>query len=343
MGIEVVHVMFFPLFAVSALCLFLLRKKEIAVLFAILLYSVLIREICRYTSARYFCIFIFFGCFIISLSIKELNKQYLRLLLYGLLSTVIIAQPVIAFSSFENKSVLDLQETAKRISDSSRNNFLYIYGKEEKRIADGNTFGDIDETDLLLPECSIEDISLFYIANSYFNSYLYCFLPVSKKRLHSESLKDFPVYGQFSTNRNNSKYICIYQHNPYTPSPEIDLHALMSNPVLKAYVPEYDAYIYQDGLQMVWVIGKSFDRSVEIVFHLYTDRPDLLPAKRVQYKFDSRGFRVGDKNQCESIGKYLVFKKNIPTSYPVRNIKCGFFCKEHYFQTRHFTVNLPQE
>ena len=342
MVIEVFHVMFFPLFAVSTFCLFFLKKKEKFFLSAILLYSLLLRGICRYTSARYFCIFIFLGCFIISLLIKELNRQSLKFLLHVSLLVVILTQVTIAFSAFENKSVLDLQETAEKISDSSKNNFLYIYNKEEKRISNGKTFRNNDETDFLIPECSVADISLFYIKNSYFNNCLYYFLPVSKEQLHSGLVKDFPVHGQFSINKHNSKFICIYKHNPYTPSPEIDLHALMSNPVLKAYIPEYDAYIYQDGLQMVWVIGRSFDKSVEIVYHLYTDRPDLLPANRVQYKFDSQGFRVGGKYQCESIGKYLVFKKEIPTSYPVKNIKCGFFCKEHYIQTRHFTVNLPQ-
>ena len=76
------------------------------------------------------------------------------------------------------------------------------------------------------------------------------------------------------------------------------------------------------------MIGADIDSDTEIIYHLYTTDRQLLPAKRIQYGFDNRGFRLNNKSQKKQEGKYIFVEKDLPVEYPVTAVRTGFNTKE---------------
>lgn len=106
-----------------------------------------------------------------------------------------------------------------------------------------------------------------------------------------------------------------------------DLVAVAENGILKACAPDYDVYVYQFQNRLYWLIGSVIDRRTEIIFHLHTNEPEKLPARRKKYGFDNRGFRAGAKNEITKrmrCGKYRAFVQDIPEEYNVTAVTVGF-------------------
>ena len=111
----------------------------------------------------------------------------------------------------------------------------------------------------------------------------------------------------------------------YVAGDEEEPEGIPETAILKAYSAEFDTFLFEDGNKLVWLIGwDELDSSTEIIYHLHTNEPEKLPERRVQYKFDNRGFRVGTDKEIESIGHYRVFEDIIPTDYNVTAIVVGF-------------------
>ena len=105
------------------------------------------------------------------------------------------------------------------------------------------------------------------------------------------------------------------------------IKGLPEGAVLKARNTEYDVLVYEDCDRLLWLIGSDIDKNTEIIYHIHTNEPEKLPARRVQYGFDNRGFRVGPEkaeNELESIDHYRVFEKEIPEEYNVTAVVVGF-------------------
>ena len=97
--------------------------------------------------------------------------------------------------------------------------------------------------------------------------------------------------------------------------------------VLKAWNEEYDTFVYEDDGRLLWLIGTEIDKNTEVIYHIYTTQPELLPENRIQYGFDNRGFRVGTErvgNELEPIDYYRVFEREIPQDYSVTAVVVGF-------------------
>lgn len=105
------------------------------------------------------------------------------------------------------------------------------------------------------------------------------------------------------------------------------ISGLPESAVLKAWNEEYDTLVYQDGDRLLWLIGTEIDKNTEVIYHIHTTQPELLPENRVQYGFDNLGFRVGAEradNELEPIDHYRVFEREIPDEYNVTAIVVGF-------------------
>ncbi len=101
--------------------------------------------------------------------------------------------------------------------------------------------------------------------------------------------------------------------------------------VLKAYVPAYDTYVFENMGSILWLIGwDKLDKNTEIIYHLHTNEQNELPEHRIQYGFDNKGFntetgsRIVLGTEEDSIRNYQVFEKEIPTGYNVTVILVGF-------------------
>ena len=93
------------------------------------------------------------------------------------------------------------------------------------------------------------------------------------------------------------------------PRPDIADDELLAETVLRAYSAEYDAYVFQKGDMLIWLIGYEIEPTTEIIYHIRTDEPEKLPENRIQYGFDNRGFRSESENELESMVKYRVYEK----------------------------------
>jgi hypothetical protein len=76
---------------------------------------------------------------------------------------------------------------------------------------------------------------------------------------------------------------------------------------------------------MFWFIGFPIEDKTDITYHLYTNKPNLLPEDRITYGFDSRRFRFRkDRINYKEFDSYIVFEKDIPEDYPIEKIVVGF-------------------
>ena len=109
------------------------------------------------------------------------------------------------------------------------------------------------------------------------------------------------------------------------------MDGLPTGAILKAYSSDYDTFVFlvpgEDGKEdrIIWLIGwDELDSSTEIIYHLYTNTPELLPDDRIQYRYDNRGFRDGTGYVQQRLGRYRVFEDIIPNNYVVTAIVVGF-------------------
>ena len=91
--------------------------------------------------------------------------------------------------------------------------------------------------------------------------------------------------------------------------------------VLKAYSAEWDSYVYESGSDLIWLIGESVPPESEVIYHIQSSEPEQLPANRIQYGFDNRGF--SPKSPDQMLGSYRCFIRPIPTEYPVSSVIVG--------------------
>ena len=107
-----------------------------------------------------------------------------------------------------------------------------------------------------------------------------------------------------------------------------DLEEIVNGGILKAYDSHYEVYVYQYRKRLYWLIGSPLDKSVSVVFLLFTNEPERLPEERIKFGFDNRWFMGGGKNELTKAmrcGKYRVFVRKIPEEYNVTAVRTGLY------------------
>lgn len=142
-----------------------------------------------------------------------------------------------------------------------------------------------------------------------------------------EVIVQFDGYKPMSTatyiNRIAVEYVAGEIGEPHSDSTE--LKNILSNALLKAYNAEHEVYVYQVEDELYWLIGTEIDENTEIIYHLHTNEPDILPKERIRYGFDNLGFRSGTGEELVNIDDhYRVFVADIPTEYLITAITVGF-------------------
>ena len=156
----------------------------------------------------------------------------------------------------------------------------------------------------------------------------------------------FREVGHFHTN-NKTGIFSIYHHTKTIPDllketnetdiPEIK--DIVERGILKAYEPQYDTYVFQVEQELIWLIGCDISPGIEIVYNLSTDSPELLPPKRIQYGFDNKCFVVQSTNDIKRVGRFIIFRKDIPVEYPIKTIKVGFNLEKKDIWVRRFKLS----
>ena len=150
-----------------------------------------------------------------------------------------------------------------------------------------------------------------------------------RARADIDSSREYEVEVLFKHHQNISAKVFIAdgrvqyvsEATPALSVPEMD--DVINNGVLKVYNNDHDAYVYQYGDKIHWLIGKEIPSDTEVIYHIYTNEPEKLPEERQQYGFDNRGFSadVVEGRQC---GDYRIFEADIPTGYNITEIDVGF-------------------
>lgn len=315
--------------------IFFKRNMKIGIaLFSILFLCIVWRGFSFYSSSRYYAIFLLYGLFFSACAadylIQVFRKPAVRKGIFlFLLAALLGCHTAKMFSSFQNNYFLDLQDDAKRTIANDPDDIVYIYNKEFTRLkgqkADDHLrllsySDDYDINEIFLKKCHYTNKAYFVVPESNSNPAT----PPGDKSFKAGRLCRTKVEQHF-TNTKHTKTISMYKFRfDSVPAPEVDLSSAYDNPILKAYIPEYDTFIYQVKNKLVWLIGADIETDTEIIYQQLTDRPDLLPPNRVEYCFDNRGFHASSKSGGKRVGRYLVIEKDIPTEYPITEIRAGF-------------------
>lgn len=114
----------------------------------------------------------------------------------------------------------------------------------------------------------------------------------------------------------------------YVPGNVKLLYTVPEDFLLKAYNSDQVTYVFEDTVnkRIRWYIGWDITPSTEVIYHIQTNESNKLPAKRIPYGFDNRGFRVGGRNtnELESVAGYRVLEMEIPDSFSVTAITVGY-------------------
>ena len=328
----------------SCLGIFFLARKEKTwsiPFFVLLLFSLIWRSFSTGDSSRYYSVLVFYGLFLSAYAINSLSrirKNSLKTILAAANVVAILSVQLIkSFSGFNDTYILDLQEKINSISKHDDHSIVCVFERESDRLLNNTPFSKKHPE--LEPISEDFDISEYYVKNFlYPRDFYYVNSENKDKQLLYASVKQkmWRKIVSCNTSSTHKKNIVIYRH--YVPSPDISLSVISDNLVPKAYVYEYDAFIYQDKDKIVWVVGKELDDKTEIVYQINATSRDFLPESRQKYGFDNRGFLAG-KVPKETIGKYTIYKKDIPTEYPVLRIRSGFNLSSKITWTRPFSVS----
>ena len=319
---------------------FVVKDRKIPKHFVLIIVFILTwRAFSKENSSRYY-LFPAYLCIYLSVyAATRIKKKCIRVCLFLALMTIHVVK---IYSPFNNIYIRDLQDILKKLSREDETCRIAIYKKEFYRASNGLTerpenFMNYLDTD------NVSSVTDYYIDNLLFYRNLYLVTSesvrdsseINEKKKTSRLCK--PI-ASFLSNSSHSKNVVLYKHRQYAPvPPDIDLDD--GNLVLKAYIKEYDTYIYQDGRELMWLVGKEISKKTGIIYRLYTTRYDLLPESRKGHKFDSRGFRIGSAFQKESIGHYLCFRREIPHEYPIDYIICGFSSQDSSVLTKRISLS----
>ena len=332
---KIVKELFYCMTVMSLCGLFFLtiRRWKFSLAFSsILLFCLIWRCFSTDSSSRYYSIFIIYGLFLSSFASKYFfhlfhDKQIQKAFCLLLVVLPLCFQLNKTFSSFDKKYIVDLQRFIRNTLRKEPNSVFCIFGDEYRRLR--NVY--LQGLTVIIPKDNPYTFQDFYGKNSLFLRTAYFIVsdsyasPVYPKKdyLENGDIMYTKIQHHFSSYKHD-KHVSVYKFLPFSPQPEIDIQDYFNGAFFKTYVPEYDAFIYQTGNKLIWLIGADIGKNTEIIYHIRTNRPDLLPESRVKYNSDNRGFYVGGKNELERIGRYRVFEKDIPSEYPVTSIILGF-------------------
>ena len=274
---EITKILYYFVGVLSLVGLILLFKKRwkagIVVLFLIL-FCIVWRCFSTYKSYRYFSILIFFGVFLSIYAIDRIfriSRPFFLKALFFLMPLFLLHIPK-CLTSFPNNYILDLKDDINKILENDDDDLIYVYDRESSRLK--NKEVRFSARQRLLPE-STEDITAFFLEHCLFSKNVYFVLSESKSSALSTGrafhfgknvLYRSKIEHHFSDRKRN-KFISVYQYHSYYPSPDIDSDLLPDNAVLKAHVPEYDAFIYQCQDKLIWLVGSPLGKKDEIIYN----------------------------------------------------------------------------
>lgn len=329
------------LILIIAFCshLFITQKKERLIVLITVFFTLAWRSIANISSSRYCSIFLILFFILLSFFIKNTRNSFKKKHLLVLFLFVVV-NFVFCFSSFRNTFILTLKDSISRSLAKDKKTTFFIDKKDYYRIR--NPQQKSNQIELLSPPSNYCDFDYLYTLYNFWESNAFYLIHEKKDALKQNHNTMECMYnnkacyrkiGQLIANKSKTNVYSIYSHNRFYPSSYEKLARsdnptikdIISNGILKSAYPRFDVYIYQLKCQLYWLIGKDIEANTEIIYHIHTNKVDLLPPKRIEYGFDNRGFRPSHTKPVEQWEGYVIYEKPLPqVPYPITQIRVGF-------------------
>ena len=314
------------------------------------------RLIVTISSSRNFSFYLIFSFVVIALAIKHI--ALIRHNIYILITVLLVVLCFNCFKlkgSFRNTYLSDIKENLCSFLHDEHY-ILFIESKDFRRIFN-SSFSP--EKQLSFKDTSLlyHNLLALYTKYNFQDNDAYFVLAEKKNKylddqiifFFKENNIRFRKIQQYYTNTKKTKFYSVYSLERFKPPVAIDKRKAISHEqhlkgvlqtsnyknssdilnviekgTIKIYNPLLDVYIIQYQKRLYWFIGSSVSNDTEVIYQLYTEYPDLLPSRRIEYGFDNLGFRIGGGTELKKLGNYRIFTKSLPESYPINYISVGF-------------------
>lgn len=330
---------YFILFVFVCALLLFFKKKFFFILLFLLIFMISWRLCFRINSSRYCISFLLILYLGLAILFPIVQKRFMiNVPVLVIIMGLLFYNSIKLFSGFRNLYQLDLADDVRCILSNSENNCIFIQEKEFFRLGVAESSLSSRQISMRTLPMSYESLTPFYDLYDYIRKDSYVVLSGKGKEsephisIPDNSHSTFSEIRHYCSNKKTS-FESIYYHPQTTPdllrltneinNPEIK--DIVEKGLLKAYEPISDTYVFQLDHDLIWLIGTEIVVGTEIVYHLHTNSPELLPSQRIIHGFDNRGILVRNSNDLKFIGNYIVFKKEIPDDYPITTVRVGFY------------------
>lgn len=318
---------YFILGCLSLIILAVVKKKRKKTFLFIVFFPIIWRSAFYILSSRYCAFFLLlipyivliFSKILINIKAGIIASVVLFLIIYNISDT---------FLSFNNLYIQDAKEEIDLLLSNDDNNSVMITKKEFYRLKKKNRKNQFVLDSILSNSNNLVDyLRQQKPSNKSIYVIDYC------KQKNEPSFVFINQFDLFSikqicsliTSAQKSKRLSFYKIDSKLPKDTVKIQNwLKDNASLESYSPLYNTYVFRSSKKIYWFIGFPIDDKTEIVYHLYTNEPNLLPENRIKYGFDHRGFHK-NKNNYKEFDSYIVFEKEIPEDYPIERIIVGFY------------------
>lgn len=334
MGIFAVS--YFFVTALAVLGFLVLIKKDIklaAYLFFLIVFCLFWRELKTVKSNRYYSSTLFITIHVavfFILYLSRFNNRKIDFAIFVISCVLLFGQMVKTYSGFRDRYVLDMKECfftlyTRAKEQNVKSNFL-IHEREFERITcycktDGSVV-------TLQQDLTYSDLAHEILNHGFYSSRNTFFVKEPYRKLHENSVRlednnelSFLKTAQFVTNSGHNKMISVYSFAPYMPVPDIDINEYYPHAELKAYFPEYEAFVYYKDNTLIWLIAGSLDNDIEIIYNVYSKDQH---GESDKLTLANHGFFPNSKFQQPNIGKYRVYIKTLPSDHSFSHIGVGF-------------------
>ena len=304
---------------------FFKKKRNKTILFFV--FSLVIWRTAFHIQTSRYCAF-----FLLSIPyIVLIFSNQLRNTNTGIIAPVVISLIVFnlleTFLSFNDLYVRDAKEEIDLFLSNSDNNLVMITPKEFYRLKKKNK-KDQFILDLSLSNSKMLD---YLCQQKPWNKSIYLIdYYKNMNESYIDYIKKFDLFsinqiGSLITSAKKTKRLSFYKIDSNLPEDTVKIQNwLGNNASLESYSPLYKTYVFRNNKQFFWFIGIPIEDKTEIIYHLFPSELSLLPENRIQYGFDTRGFRK-HRTSYKEFDSYIVFEKEIPEDYPIERIDVGFY------------------
>lgn len=316
-----------PYFILGCLSLTILavsKKKRKKTILFIVFFLVIWRSAFYILSSRYCAIFLLFIPFI-TLVFSNRLRNIKACIIALVIVSLVIYNLLGAFMSFNNIYIYDAKERIELFLSDIDKNSVMITDKEFYRLKIKNK-----KDQFVIDSCLSDSKMLFdYLCQQKLWNKSICWIDYSEPSIdYSRQFDLFSIKQICSliTSAKKTKRLSFYKIDSKLPEDTVKIQNwLKNNASLASYSPLYNTYVFSNNNNIFWFIGFSIEDKTEIIYHLYTNKPNLLPENRIKYGFDNRGFLFPkNKNSYNEFDSYIVIEKEIPEDYPIERITVGF-------------------